>query len=1504
MTRLKTVCLLATACVLLFAHTSYAQSNSCVSSINLSVASDCSFTLSPELLRATGLAADAGSIFLDIGPRTGSTISFVDGQLTTSLIALGIPSGGRVQYQLFSSEDGTGSQLCWGEINLEIKSTPDPVINTIEIMCSEPLPNLPTVEEISADVSGLCSAPISDIFLQETVEGKVCTGLTRIRTINGTVELDGVKRTVPLRIDTIVETPLTVDMVVGPLGGPSKLDAVILTCDDIGNTFPTPEIVEEFSAEGVQGAYPFIPKGLDTTIVLRDTIIQIQDTIDRQELITDDFGNELWVAVQVIEKRDTLVQIPDTTITDIVLVLRDETVCNLAVTFSDETFPGCAGPDSKILRTWTLLDWCNGSTASFVQWIVVETDGPIIEPIDDVFAGIAPWICTASVELNAVVDRGCSETLQVIYSSTVGVIEDNKILSGLWPGQVAEVTVTAVDDCGQRTIETFTVTPIDSIAPVAIAEDQINLSLSGDPLIPTSIEDRGTGKVFVDAIDAGSNNSGCGDVDRCILLREELENPVLIDGVQAMIDGRPIYNAMGCVFDGVIPARPPSKNDPGSPEIPYVFCKDFVQFCCESLGFNEVAMVVTNQSDLASITWTQVLVEDKTSSLVICPQDFTVGCEEDFEIPQPQIFNGICTIDELVMTMTEDFDNCGDGTKTVVWTRNDEVVCTLVITVDGESAFNPYEIKWPKHFSTADELGIRRECEPVLDEDGLPVLNSDGEEQFQIVETPELIPMGTPLECTEGDFTGEPTYCNNSCGLIGVNFEDQTLAGLNACRKIIRKWTIVDWCTFDPNTDDVDEDESDAFTAVNDEWLEGGEFLTDSRTTAGAPCTLCDKPSGEQMDVYFRYSSVDPDGFYNFDQIINILDFDDPEVTAPDTISLSIVGGATAKGDDFDDCFTSDVVGASAFDFCGGIEFNKQDLTWLIQVFRLTADGPVLLNTTEAEGPTAQVNSEVGMSGEVHLIRWIANDGCGNTSQAETIVLFIEDKEPTPICISELSSANMTTDGTTTIWAVDFDAGSFDNCSPVDLFFLDDEGNFTPSLTFGCEDIINGEEETFMLDLFAVDELGNHDFCTVNFRINDFSDTCPDSEPATGASIVAGAVETSAGDRVENVEIALDFGPNFMTQADGDYFFRDLASNDFDISAFRDDDHINGVTALDLVLIQRHLLGLSRLDDPFKIIAADINNDGRVSAFDLVDLRRLILGTIDRFSNNNSWRFVAANQEFADPTNPFPFTEVISIRDFDGQERSQNFMAVKIGDLNTNAVANSLSNAASRSGERLTFVIEDREVKKGDLVNVEVSAFNFNEIMAYQYTMNTHGLRYVETIDGALDIDESMVAVHREGMLSAAWTNPDGLSSEEVLFTIVFEASENVRLSDAISVSGLLTESVAYSTAQQALDIEVAYESPEMAGLTLRQNVPNPFEQFTVIGFDVPTSGVATLSVYDVTGQMIHEQATSLDQGSHNIRLDRSELQQVGVLYYQLSFTSDETSEQQSTSVKKMIVLR
>ena len=76
------------------------------------------------------------------------------------------------------------------------------------------------------------------------------------------------------------------------------------------------------------------------------------------------------------------------------------------------------------------------------------------------------------------------------------------------------------------------------------------------------------------------------------------------------------------------------------------------------------------------------------------------------------------------------------------------------------------------------------------------------------------------------------------------------------------------------------------------------------------------------------------------------------------------------------------------------------------------------------------------------------------------------------------------------------------------------------------------------------------------------------------------------------------------------------------VSASKTDDYTNGVSTLDLVLIQRHILGLTKLDSPEKLLAADVNKDGKVTASDLVELRKLILSLSSKLNNNDSWIFV------------------------------------------------------------------------------------------------------------------------------------------------------------------------------------------------------------------------------------------------------------------------------------------
>ena len=71
---------------------------------------------------------------------------------------------------------------------------------------------------------------------------------------------------------------------------------------------------------------------------------------------------------------------------------------------------------------------------------------------------------------------------------------------------------------------------------------------------------------------------------------------------------------------------------------------------------------------------------------------------------------------------------------------------------------------------------------------------------------------------------------------------------------------------------------------------------------------------------------------------------------------------------------------------------------------------------------------------------------------------------------------------------------------------------------------------------------------------------------------------------------------------------------------------MNGVSTLDLVKIQRHILGLEELNSPYKLIAADVNADNEIKASDLTELRKLILGIITDLPTNESWRFVESGQ--------------------------------------------------------------------------------------------------------------------------------------------------------------------------------------------------------------------------------------------------------------------------------------
>ena len=242
--------------------------------------------------------------------------------------------------------------------------------------------------------------------------------------------------------------------------------------------------------------------------------------------------------------------------------------------------------------------------------------------------------------------------------------------------------------------------------------------------------------------------------------------------------------------------------------------------------------------------------------------------------------------------------------------------------------------------------------------------------------------------------------------------------------------------------------------------------------------------------------------------------------------------------------------------------------------------------------------------------------------------------------------------------------------------------------------------------------------------------------------------------------------------------------NGYDISAVKDGDDTEGVSTLDLVLIQRHILGIVEFDSPYKVIAADINSDRRVSGTDLVVLRKTILGIYTEFPTNNSWRFVEESQALTVDNALSDFNEVININDLDANMLTEDFVAVKIGDVNATARTNARDlGTSTRSAGTITLELNEQHVSKGDLVDLTFSSADFNEVYGYQFTLELNGLSLQTVREGSAGMTDANVGILDNNTVTVSYSDVNGLGSGDNLFTLTVQATQDGTISNMIALT-------------------------------------------------------------------------------------------------------------------------
>jgi hypothetical protein len=430
---------------------------------------------------------------------------------------------------------------------------------------------------------------------------------------------------------------------------------------------------------------------------------QYQTIITRTHTATDGSGNSASCIQTISIQRGTLADVGYPANIDIDCQDSSDpvftgtptgTTCfNLDYTYEDQFIPIC-GSSTKILREWTVTDWCANAIETHTQIIkLLDTTGPTMQQLSDISVGTNSNTCAANVNLPAIgLSDNCSGGSFDVYIQTpLGTIDGNGGLLLNAPLGDHTITYFATDGCGNESSYSLTLTVEDNISPIAICDIHTVVGLGLD----------GTALSGAMTFDDGSWDN-CGIVEYKV---RRMDNP----------------------------------NCPGNDATPFA---DNVPFsCCDIGDYVMVELRVKDAEGNVNSCMVEVDVQDQVAPTITCPADLTIFCDEDYEdltLTGEGIGNDNCGTPTVTYNDINVNLGCGgEGEVTRVWTATDAdgqtSSCIQIITLENDEPFyiNPNnnndpsdDIDWPLDY-TASTCGVGLEPSQLPAPFDRPVLHED-----------------------------------------------------------------------------------------------------------------------------------------------------------------------------------------------------------------------------------------------------------------------------------------------------------------------------------------------------------------------------------------------------------------------------------------------------------------------------------------------------------------------------------------------------------------------------------------------------------------------------------------------------------------------------------------------------------------------------------------------------------------------------------------------------------
>ena len=292
------------------------------------------------------------------------------------------------------------------------------------------------------------------------------------------------------------------------------------------------------------------------------------------------------------------------------------------------------------------------------------------------------------------------------------------------------------------------------------------------------------------------------------------------------------------------------------------------------------------------------------------------------------------------------------------------------------------------------------------------------------------------------------------------------------------------------------------------------------------------------------------------------------------------------------------------------------------------------------------------------------------------------------------------------------------------------------------------------------------------------------------------------------------------------------------------------------------------MDSPYKMIAADVNNDKKINGQDLVELRKLILGIYTELPQSDSWMILNAEMQL-DVLNPWNYDLTRTIQDLSLDMISEDFIGVKIGDVD-NDVSVGFS-APTTIGKVINLSSPMGFVNAGDEVSIVLSTDQ--GLSGYQFTLETGDMEFL-SVSG---VSDDKIASHK-----GAITVSENLEEEKYgeLLTITFKANHSGAVADMVRLTSRITKAEAY-IGSDLEKVGLTLNGGQSGDFRLGQNEPNPFSSETVINYTLPEASAVTLTLMDITGQVLREVKASGSAGLNEMKIDNVGLSS-GVIYYRL----------------------